>query len=159
MHFRLSRDNPRLSKGVESGQELLKTVAFLRRIWYNIFIKEAVIGLMPDHGFFAFISLNKEVSELKTGGYTMALYLIDWLGPSSEVIGWLVESVGRSLQYDDRKTALEWCGQILAALRDYTGGIDSPPEDALAAVRKISRSLARYVDRLDHGYKECEQWT
>lgn len=116
---------------------------------------------MPDHGFFAFISisLNKEVSELKTGGYTMALYLIDWLGPGSEVLGWLVESVGRSLQYDDRKTALEWCGQILAALRDYTGGMDSPPEDALAAVRDISRSLARYVDRLDHGYKECEQWT
>ena len=36
---------------------------------------------------------------------------------------------------------------------------DGPPEAALAVVRDISRSLARYVDRLDHSYKECAQWT
>ena len=116
---------------------------------------------MPDHGFFAFISIsfNKEILELKTGEYTMALYLVDWLGPSSKIIDWLTKSVERSLQCGDRRTALEWCGQILAVLRDYSGGMDSPPEEALAVVRDISRSLARYVDRLDHSYKECAQWT
>lgn len=96
---------------------------------------------------------------MRTGGYTMVLYLIDWLGSSSEVMDWLTESVGRSLQYDDQRTAIEWCGQILAALRDYIDGVDFPSAEALVAIRDISKSLARYVDRFDHNYKECEQWT
>ena len=86
----------------------------------------------------------------KGGGYAMAAYLLDRDGADEVLMTYLRGSVAQTIKYDDRATAIAWGGQILAALRDYTGRFEArPPLAAVKAVRDISRRLSRFVDSMD----------
>lgn len=80
----------------------------------------------------------------------MATYLLDLLGADTVLMNYLTDSACRSINYDDRVTAISWSGQLLAALRDFGGRFDGhPPAALIRANRDISRRLARYIHRLD----------
>ena len=93
----------------------------------------------------------------KGGGYVLTSYMLEMIGADDVLIIYLVDSVAQSIKYDDRATAITWGGQILAALRDFTGRFDGhPPAALIRANRDISRRLAHYIHQMelpggDHG--------
>lgn len=86
----------------------------------------------------------------------MATYLLDLLGVDTVLMNYLTDSACRSINYDDRVTAISWSGQLLAAIRDFAARFDGHPPAALVrANRDISSRLARYIHKLDMEGGNC----
>lgn len=84
----------------------------------------------------------------------MAWFVINYItlrtiGPDTEFLNFLIDSVAVSVRYDDRVTALTWASQVITALRAYVDELDTPPALLVKTIGHIASLVVQYLQDFD----------
>ena len=80
----------------------------------------------------------------------MVSYTLRTIGPDTEFLDFLTDSVAVSVRCDDRATALTWASQVITALRAYADELDSPPAILVKTIGGIASLLVQYLGEFDN---------